>query len=153
MRLRIIDIARTIPLLSLILLSSCKIQVKPGNRDEDKKLTVEEIEKFHSLFNSNDFETIYTTSSRQFQKAITKAEMNKLLKSEHDDVGVFKRIIDKRINVIIGAPVQVRAVYLSEYSNADVTEMFIYVKEEDGLKLLFINPTKGRSKLPDLENN
>ena len=69
--------------------------------------------------------------------------MVKFLKNEHDEVGEFISVIDKRINVIIGAPIQIRAVYISKYSKMDLTEMFTFVKDGDELKLAMYQPSKG----------
>ena len=132
------------------LIESCTVNVKPGFIKEDKQSTEQEIEKFHSRFNAEDYELIYNKSIPELQKSIYKADMLKLMKNEHDEAGNFKSVIDKRINVIVGAPVQIRAGYISQYSKMDLTEMFLFVKDGEEIKLALYKPSKGRTELPDI---
>ena len=114
--------------------------------------TEQEIEKFHLRFNLGDYELIYNNSIQEFQKSINKADIFKVLQNQHDEFRDFKSIIDKRVNLIIGAPVQIRAVYISQFKKMDLTEMFVFVKDGEQIKLALYQFSKGRSKLPALES-
>jgi hypothetical protein len=135
---------------AVLLINSCKMQVKAGYIDDDKKSTETEIEKFHSRISSQDYEDIYNNSSPSFQKSVSKLDAIKAMEVTQEDCGQFDNIIDKRINVIVGTPVQIRAVYSSKYSKRNVTEEFIFVKEDDQIKLVQYQKFNGITTLPDL---
>lgn len=50
-------------------------------------------------------------------------------------LGQFKGATSSDLNVIVGAPVQVRAAYKSAFEKSAVTELFIFVKQEDKMQL------------------
>ncbi len=144
----------------LLLIESCKENVKPehtvkvtvGYIQDDKDSAEQEIEKFHSRFNSGDYEAIYNNAVQGSQKSQHQTDLSKFLKGERDSFGDFVSVIDKRINVIMGAPVQIRAAYISKFSKTDVTERFMFVHDGDMIRLALYQPSKGRTKLPPLEN-
>jgi len=76
-----------------------------------------------------DYEAIYANSTLAFQESMNKVDILNAMKKNHEEFGEFESIIDSRINVIVGDPIQIRAVYISKYTKTDLTETFIYVKE------------------------
>ena len=73
------------------------------------------------------------------------------LKNGHSECGDFKGVIDKRINVIIGPPVEVRVVCNSQFDKAILTEIFAFIKTEGKISLSGYRVAKGPSKLPDMQ--
>jgi hypothetical protein len=130
----------------LSIIQSCKVNVKPVYIKDDKTSTEKEIEEFHLQLNSENYELVYNNSIQGPLNSLNKAEFTRFLKKSHDDYGDFKRIIDKRINVVIGTPIQIRAVYISQFSKIDLTEIFLYVKDGKKIKLALYQTAKGRSK-------
>lgn len=135
------------------LINSCTVNVKPGYIEDDKNNTEKAIEEFHTRLSAEDYQGIYNNSSPVLQNSMNKNDLLKAMKNSHDDFGQFESVIDKRINVIVGTPVEIRAVYISKYSKTDLTESFVFVKEGDLIKLAFYQTSKGRSELPDLKDN
>ena len=135
------------------LINSCTANVRAGYIADDKKNTENEIEQFHARLSAEDYEAIYNNSSPVLQNSMNKNDLFKAMKNSHDDFGQFESVIDKRINVIVGTLVEIRAVYISKYSKTDLTESFVFVKEGDLIKLAFYQTSKGRSELPDLKDN
>jgi hypothetical protein len=127
----------------LSIIQSCKVNVKPVYIKDDKTSTEKEIEEFHLQLNSENYELVYNNSIQGPLNSLNKAEFTRFLKKSHDDYGDFKRIIDKRINVV----------YISQFSKIDLTEIFLYVKDGKKIKLALYQTAKGRSKLPPVENN
>jgi len=145
----VINISKTFSVACFILvLETCTVNVKPGFIDEDKQAAEKEIDKFHLQFSNGDFKTIYNNASASFQKAMDTSVLFAIMKNNHDQFGDFKVVVDKRLNVIIETPVQIRAVYISKFSKTDLTEMFIFIKDNDNIKLEFYKPYQGRSILP-----
>jgi hypothetical protein len=137
-------------LCAVVLINSCKFHVKAGYIEDDKRLTEKEIEQFHLRINSKEYEAIYNNSSSLFKKSATKLEVIKAMEISYENCGQFDSTIDKRINVIMGAPVQIRAAYNSKYNKRDVTEEFLFVEEEGEIKLAQYQKFDGVIQLPDL---
>src|ERR1700759_3834176 len=112
-RVRHISTAAIVSCL-LLLLESCNLSVKPEYIADDKQLAEREIDKFHLRFNAGNFETIWNQASITLKKALSKKDFITFLSNGHQQCGDFKRIIDKRINVIIQPSPQVRVMYNSQ---------------------------------------
>jgi hypothetical protein len=149
----IIYITTAIIVLCMPLLESCTVHVKPVYIEDEKLSAEQEIEKFHLRFSSGDYEAIYDSSALDFKKSIPKNELLTYMKNAHEEFGDFRRIIGKRVNVIIGPPIQIRVVYISQYTKTDLTELFNFIKNGEETQLAQYRPFKGRSKLPTLEGN
>ena len=64
---------------------------------------------------------------------------------------VISTIIDSAVTIIVGAPVQVRAVYVSKYKNMDVTEAFLFVLDGETFKLAGYQPSEGAQSLKEIK--
>lgn len=161
MKVRITYVTLSAVALYMFMLSaSCKSNVKhgnitvtPGYIKEDTFSVAKAIEEFHARYNAEDFDAIFINSIQEFQKSQSKSDMNKVMTAQRKEAGDFKSVIDKRINVIMAAPIQFRAIYVSQYNNLILTEMFTFVKIGDDFKLAWYKPLRGDSKLPTVQNN
>ena len=133
----------------MLVLCSCQLSVQPNNAESDKKLAEREIVKFHNRFNSGDFGTIWDEAATGLQQVATKRDFVEFLNNGHSECGDFKGVIDKRINVIIGSPIQVRVVYNSQFDKAVLTEIFAFIKTDGKIFLSEYKVARGPSKLPD----
>ena len=140
----------TIAVISCLILfvESCRLSVKPEYIAADKESGMDEIAKFHSRFNSENFETIWDQADARLQQANSKKDLSTFLNNGHEQCGNFRKIIDKRINVIVGSPVQVRVVCNSQFDKAIMAEMFIFVKTGDDIRLAAYRVAKGPAELP-----
>jgi hypothetical protein len=50
--------------------------------------------------------------------------------------GSFERITFSQLKVIIGAPIQIRAVYNSTFAKGEATELFTFVEREGKIMLV-----------------
>lgn len=138
-------------LLLLFVASSCSTNVKPGYIEEDKKACEAAIDLFHSRFNAENYEAIYDDAHTEFQKSMDRDALLAVMRETRNQFGPFKRVNDMMVNVIVGTPVQVRAVYVSEFENVDATELFLFVKEGDSLKLAMYRPSEGAVSLENIK--
>jgi hypothetical protein len=136
----------------LFVFESCLVKVKPESIAYDKQLAQQEIEKLHGRFNSEDFEAIYNQEAPGLQQAMSRRDFLSFLKNVHEEFGDFEGILDKRINIRVGTPVQIRAVYNSKFEKEVLTEMFVFLKDGDEIQLANYTISKGRSELPAVDD-
>ena len=124
------------------------VSITPGYIKEDKKAVEQKIEEFHSLLRIRDYEKIYDQMHPAFQAAESKEEHLRRLREIADRFGRPDKVTDSRIEVIVGAPVQVRAVTNTRFEKQDATEMFNFVKEGSSYKLVQYGISAGATPIP-----
>ncbi|MDR3711600.1 MAG: DUF3887 domain-containing protein [Puia sp.] len=124
------------------------MNVKAEYIAEDKQLTEQEIKKFHGRFNSEDYDSIWNQAAPGLQQAVSKKDFLTFLNNGHQQCGKFKGIIDKRVNVVGGSPVQIRVIYNSQFDKAVLTEMFTWLKTGEEIQLAGYIVAKGPAELP-----
>ncbi|MGE5474952.1 MAG: hypothetical protein ACM3UU_12110 [Ignavibacteriales bacterium] len=134
----------------VIFLSSCSISKKEGYIEDDEKNTEVAINNFHEDLNNENYENIYNNLYEELQISWGKEKILTNMRQSHEELGNFINIKDKKMNVVIGAPVQVRAVYISSFEKGDVTEMFTYIKSGDAYKLALYKPVMGVTNLDNV---
>lgn len=117
--------------------------VNAGYRVEDQKAAEKAIAEFHARVNSGDFEKIYAEADDAMKRAGSKDQLIAAMGETRNKLGAFQSVMDSKINVIIGAPVQVRAAYNSHFQKGDATELFTFVKRDNSLRLAFYNVSPG----------
>src|SRR5262249_45779082 len=129
------DRARVLGVLVIAsLLGSCtptSISVKPGYFEEDKKVTARAIEQFHNRINAGQVDEIYNNASSDFRRAQGRDGLSRAMQETRSRFGKFERVTFSELNVIMGAPVQIRAVYNSVFEKGETTELFVFVKQDD----------------------
>jgi hypothetical protein len=131
----------------LLSTSSCSVSVRPGYVEDDKRTAELAIGQFHERFNTEHYQEIYDDAHDIFKKGQRQDDAIKAMEQTRDRFGKIEQVTDKWINVIIGAPVQIRAVYNTKFSKSDTTEMFIFVKERDAVKLVQYQIHPGTQKV------
>lgn len=116
-------------LMNICSASASTITITPGYIDEDKKVTEEKIQILHEHMNEEQYEEIIQDASDIMKNTLGKDAILGVIKDFHQELGNFVKINDKKMNVIIGSPIQIRAVYVSDFEKAQVTELFIFIKE------------------------
>lgn len=111
------------------------IRVRPGYIDEDKALTMKAIEQLHERLNLGRFDEIYGNTSEAYRSARKRDDALVAMKLTRVQFGAFQDATHTEINVIVGAPVQIRAVYNSTFEKGAATELFVFLKEDRGPRL------------------
>jgi hypothetical protein len=119
-----------------VALCSCSLSLSSGRNDEEKARAVAAIELFHSRLKAGQFERIYTDASAALRESTPRATVIAYLEHAHRRFGAFKVLTHSEFNVLVGVPVQVRGVCNSRYEQGDATELFIFLKEDDKVRLL-----------------
>jgi hypothetical protein len=128
---------------------SCSVSVSPGYIADDKKAVEQKITEFHTHLGNREFEAIFSEMHPAFLAAEAKQEHIRRLTEILDRFGKPVKVTDSRIEVIIGAPVQVRAVTNTKFEKRDATEMFNFVKEGSSYKLAAYGISAGTAGIPN----
>lgn len=126
--------------------------ISPGNIEQDKKIATSEIKLFHDRFNGGKYAEIYENASEYMWKVQSKETIISGFELVGKELGNFTRVQDSRLNVIVGTPVQVRVVYVSEFQSGSVTEIFNFVKEGSKVKLASYRVSKGAVNLNEVDS-
>lgn len=116
------------------LMLSCT-SVKPGFIADDKAAAAKAVEQFHDRLNVDEFSQIYDDAHDSFRQSQPRGDLIKAMQETRNRLGQFKGVTSSDLNVIVGAPVQVRAAYKSAFEKSAVTELFIFVKQGDRMQL------------------
>jgi hypothetical protein len=128
-------------LIAALVLS--RFNVHFGYVDEDKKLTARLIEQFHERMNAGRFEEIYDDAHPAFRNALSKEEWLRYMQENQEQYGLFRAARSSKLNVIMSAPVQIRAAYFSTFDKGDATELFSFGRERERVQLLIYGISPG----------
>jgi len=136
MRERMRNLARRALLVPFFLaVSSCTSSVQPGYVGDDKKAVERAIEQFHDRFNSAQYQEIYDDAQEVFKQSKTKTDLLASMQETAEQFGRAEEVSEKWINVIVGAPVQIRAIYNTRFTKNQATETFVFIKDGDHIRL------------------
>ena len=116
------------------LLAAC-LKMRAGHLDQDTAETIEAIAKFHARLNAGQFGEIYESMHDAERRAWKQGDAVALMKQTHDQFGAFREATNIELNVIVGAPIEIRAVYNSKFDNGATTELFVFRREDSEPKL------------------
>ena len=117
----------------MLLLS--RISIHFGYFAEDKDRTAKLIAQFHARMNAGQFDEIYDDACIDFRNSQSRDYLIDAMRKSRDEFGIFRKIESSNIDVVVNAPVQVRAVYDSVFENGEATERFIFVEDNKGQKI------------------
>jgi hypothetical protein len=121
-------------LIGVYLLS--RVSVHRGYLEDDKIEAAKLIEQFHARMNAGSFEQIYDDAHPDFQRSTSRGAWIERMTETQRQYGAFASSKTLTMNVVIAAPVQIRAVYESKFEKADAIELFIFLREAKSVRLL-----------------
>jgi len=122
----------------------CALSMSGCSTEKLQMQTEEAIVQFHERFNAEDYRAIYQDAHQALKDAQTLEETVAVLRESKEKYGAFQAIKDKRISVLRGDPLQVRIAYLSQFEKGEVTEIFSYAEDDDGvMRLSYYNVIQG----------
>lgn len=110
-------------LLVAALLSACDVHFKFGHFDEDKTEALAGVEKYRTLYESQDYESLYDLGSTALKTAVPKEQFVSAIQSAIAQYGKYKA------SVLVGSscfPNEVRLVYDTQYERANVRELMTW---------------------------
>jgi hypothetical protein len=134
-----------VPIIS-VLFSSCAVKTRSGTVEQEQLLAAKAVEEYHAHLSERKFERIYDESHESFRQSQPRDKLIKSMEETRERLGAFARVTFSEINVVIGAPMQVRAVYNSAFENGDVTELFTFVDQDQRLQLAYYEVHPGTVK-------
>jgi len=85
--------------------------------------------------NAGDVDRIYKGASEPFRKSQDKDTRARELQATRSRFGKFERVESSELKVILGSPVQIRAVCKSTFEKGNATELFVFVKDQVEVRL------------------
>jgi hypothetical protein len=122
--------------LAIASLASCSFSVRPIYKDEEKKTAGRAVALLHAQINAEQYDAIYDGAHDVLKNASSKAEFSSVFKQAREITGKILEVTQHWENVIIGAPVQVRAVYNVKCENGNFEEWFNFIMSTDGKNAL-----------------
>lgn len=113
--------------------------VRFGYIDEDKSATEDAIQLFHDRLSNEQFDEIYKDMHPQLAQTRSREEFIKSMRDTRDKYGRVVEVTYSKLNVIVGAPVQIRAVYNTTYEKGKTTEIFNYIREGNKVRIANYN--------------
>jgi len=114
-----------------------------GYVEGDKRQTIRIIEQFHARMNAGRLDDIYDDADPVFQNSASREEFIGYITENQGRYGVFENVNSSRLDVMIEAPVRIRAVCKSRFEKSDATEVFAFIREGDEIKLSFYSLLPG----------
>lgn len=113
----------------------------------DRNETIRRIEEFHARLNRGQFDQIYENASSALQLSTGYQGLTGTMRQINQNYGAFQRVESSKVEVVMSAPVEIRAVYDSVFEKGPVTEWFVFVIEGNDVRLrtYFVSPLKGGS--------
>jgi hypothetical protein len=127
---------------------ACKVTVTPGYIEDDKKTAGLAIATLHEPYNASKYEAIWNSAHPAFQSAQTKDASLASMRQSAQNFGRFERVLECRMNVLVRAPIEIRAVCNSQFERAVGAEMFTYVKVGTQVQLAHYALAPGPATLP-----
>lgn len=121
--------------IAVLLVASIRLGFHSGHFDDDKAEVAQLIQEFHLQSNAAEFGRIYDRASLSFRNVITKKQWTDKMQENRERYGLFVRPISSELNVIVGAPVEIRAAMKSECQKGRATELFIFTREGNSIEL------------------
>jgi hypothetical protein len=126
---------RPTALVCAALFCGCSVSVKTTDVEEQKAASKRAVELFHSRLNDAQFDRIYEDGSAVLKESVPRGTVLTYLQYAHDRFGAFKAVTRSDFTVLVGIPVQVRVVFNSKYERSDATELFIFLRENEKIRL------------------
>lgn len=117
-------------------LTISRFTVHFGYIDEDKKQAAKLINQFHDRINAGQFDQIYDDAHATLRNSLTRQEWLIYMQETRDQFGRFKKVSSSQLNVVMTAPVQIRAACNSTFEEGEAAELFNLVREDDNVELL-----------------
>lgn len=117
-----------------------------GNYADDTKAGEAAIEQFHSRLSTGQYAVIYDEASQAFQQSGSKQQVVAAMKVTTNRYGGPVAVTHCQSRVVPGAPLEFRAVCNTTFEKRAATEMFLFFREEDGLKLAMYRVFPGTVK-------
>jgi hypothetical protein len=109
------------------------------------------VEEFHRRVNRGQLQDVYEDADPAFQRSLDIDAWVEYMRENQIRCGAFKRSTSSRFDVVMDAPVRIRAVYESDFEKCNATELFAFIREGAEIRLAahgVVPPRTPRSQRP-----
>jgi len=119
-------------LLTSIFISAACAPVKSGRESTDQKLAESVVERFHELYNEQNYEEIYNQAHEDAKQKKTKEALGLALAERFGELGRFvsSELVYTKVQPVAGNERQVEFVYLSKFEKGTRNETFLIVTDD-----------------------
>ena len=97
----------------------------------------------------NSFDEMYDGGHPTLKQYWKRADFSKSMAEVYEKYGPLKSVTKDWINVIVGGPVEIRAVLNSSFEKGDATETFVLIRDPDKIRLASYQIFPGTTSLRD----
>ena len=118
-----------------IALSGFHLWMRSGTEEEEKIGAMRAVDQIHARLSAGRFGEIFDDADPAFRSQ-SREKLIGAMQETYAHYGSFERVTFSQLNVIIGAPIQIRAVYNSTFAKGETTELFTFVDREGEIRLV-----------------
>ena len=134
-RKKVVILASALLFVLGMALSGVHIWMRSGTEEEEKIGAMRAVAQFHARLSAGRFDEILNDADPTFGSQ-NREKLTGAMQETYARYGGFERITFSQLNVIVGAPIQIRAVYNSTFAKGTATELFAFVDREGKIRLL-----------------
>jgi len=129
--------------LALLVLIGSRFHIHRGYFGEDKVQTANAISQFHTHLNERAFDKIYDDADESLKQSTSREEWKQMLQDVFTHTGKFGQVKDSELNVIMGAPIQIRGAFRSSFERGNFTELFAFIRRDENIRLAYYAAFQG----------
>jgi hypothetical protein len=120
-----------------------RVSVRVGYKEEEASATRQAIEQFHMRLSTGQYDEIYNDADEILQRSQSRVALVNAIQETANRYGKFKHVDFAKVNVIIAAPIEIRAVYNSTFERDKATELFTFVDRNGVMKIVHFQISPG----------
>jgi hypothetical protein len=115
----------------LLIFGGC-ISIKPGYFNDDKKLAMRAVEKYHQLYNEKNFEEIYEGVHEEAKATKDKQKLIEMLSGLYQNAGKVEssELVRSSVRMLNAKERQVELVYRTQHENEKINETFLVITND-----------------------
>jgi hypothetical protein len=132
-------------------LASCSVSMRAGYKEDDKKTVERAVDRFHEMYNAGKGHEIYQAAHETFRRSMTEEALAAAMKGTQEKYGNVDHVTHRWLNVLIGNPIEVKAVYNTEFQKGGATEQFSWVVDGTNAALVSYQISRGTTAVEGLK--
>ena len=136
----------------LVVVLACVVIFRPsmwlslGHIADDKSAAMDAINVFHTRLSNKQYDLIYRDFAPELKRTDSKEHLIATIAEARRQFGRVTEVTHSKLNVIVGAPVQVRVVCNTTFGNGKAVEFFTYLRKENGMQLAMYKILSGTGR-------
>ena len=108
------------------------------------------IQQFHNRLNAGLLDDVYRDADESFRRSGPREGLIAAMQAVRIRFGNFRQQTAYRLNVVVGVPIQIRAVCGATFDKGNATELFLFLRQGDRVLLSRYEIYPGKVNLDSL---